>query len=65
MDTMLPPELLQILACPVCKGELLQSEEGSSLLCKPCGRSYPVIDGIPVLLPEQTDIILQTKSEAS
>jgi uncharacterized protein YbaR (Trm112 family) len=49
---MLPPELLQILACPACKGELTRSEDGSSLLCKPCNRMYPVIEEIPVLLPD-------------
>lgn len=54
MVTMLPLELLQILACPICKGELLQIEDGSSLHCKPCSKDYPVVEGIPVLLPDQT-----------
>lgn len=54
MVTMLPLELLQILACPVCKGELLRSENGPALHCKQCGREYPVVEGIPVLLPDQT-----------
>ncbi|MFA7405797.1 MAG: Trm112 family protein [Pelobacteraceae bacterium] len=62
MDTMLPLELLQILACPICKGELAQSEDGSSLHCTPCNRDYPVIDGIPVLLKEQSGAI-QTKHD--
>jgi uncharacterized protein YbaR (Trm112 family) len=62
---MLPPELLQILACPTCKGELTQSEDGSSLLCSPCDRKYPVIEDIPVLLPEQTATVLQTQGKAS
>jgi uncharacterized protein YbaR (Trm112 family) len=48
---MLTPELVQLLACPICKGELTQSNDGSSLLCLPCSRDYPVIEGIPVLLP--------------
>jgi len=53
MDTMLPLELLQILACPICKGGVIQIEDSSSLQCKPCDRVYPVVEGIPVLLPEQ------------
>ena len=52
---MLPTEFIQILACPTCKGELIQRDDGSTLQCKLCNREYPVIDGIPVLLPEQTD----------
>ncbi len=58
---MLPLELLQILACPICKGELIQSEDGSSLHCNPCSRLYPVVEGIPILLPEQTDTVLKAE----
>lgn len=54
MVTMLPLELLQILACPICKGELLQIENGPALHCKQCSREYPVVEGIPILLPDQT-----------
>gem|GEM_PF-540647 len=64
MDTMLPPELIQILACPTCKGGLTQSENGSFLQCRPCNRDYPVVEGIPVLLPEQTDTVLRAECEA-
>jgi uncharacterized protein YbaR (Trm112 family) len=65
MDTMLPLELLQILACPACKGILIQIEDGSSLQCKPCNRNYPIVDGIPVLIPAQTDSALRTRCEAT
>ncbi|MEM2282355.1 MAG: Trm112 family protein [Candidatus Hadarchaeales archaeon] len=44
----LNPELLRILACPVCRGDL-QLKRG--LVCRRCGRKYPIKDGIPVLLP--------------
>jgi uncharacterized protein YbaR (Trm112 family) len=54
-------ELMEILACPVCKGELqlkVQTEEGDevikgSLLCSQCNESYPIDDAIPNLLPPQ------------
>jgi uncharacterized protein YbaR (Trm112 family) len=62
---MLPPELLQLLACPACKGELTQSEVGSSLDCNPCNRNYPIIEDIPVLLPEHTATALQTQGKPS
>lgn len=61
---MLPLEQLQILACPNCKGELLQSEDGSSLRCTACIRDYPVIEGIPVLLPAQTAGTPRTECES-
>lgn len=46
-------ELLQILACPQCKGdlELLPREEG--LKCAPCGLVYPVREEIPVMLVDE------------
>ncbi len=52
-------ELMDILACPVCKGELELSvkEEkekeivSGSLLCKKCGVQYPIDEAIPNLLP--------------
>lgn len=61
---MLPLEFVHILACPVCKGELLPSADGSSLCCSPCARVYPVVDGIPVLLPKQPDPAFQPHCEA-
>jgi uncharacterized protein len=51
----LDPVLLEILACPAPDhGELKPGtpDDGSAaaLTCQSCGRSYPVTDGIPVLL---------------
>jgi uncharacterized protein YbaR (Trm112 family) len=57
-------ELMRILACPVCKGDLqlnVDKEEveeiiTGSLYCSTCNYSYPIVDTIPNLLPpsEQT-----------
>ncbi len=45
---MINKELLDILACPVCKeGLLLDSEK---LVCTKCHRHYPIKDGIPVMI---------------
>ena len=52
-------DLMEILACPVCKGELelrVDEEEGDevvtgSLFCGACDESYPIEDTIPNLLP--------------
>jgi len=52
-------ELMDILVCPVCKGELqLRVEEenekeivAGSLYCPKCDVRYPIVDTIPNLLP--------------
>jgi uncharacterized protein YbaR (Trm112 family) len=51
--------LMDILCCPVCKGDLkltVRKEEGGeiidgSLYCAKCNETYPIEDGIPNLLP--------------
>ena len=43
-------ELLPILRCPECRGTLSDSVDG--LRCGGCERSYPIVDGIPILLPQ-------------
>jgi uncharacterized protein YbaR (Trm112 family) len=45
--------LVQLLACPCCKGEL--SEVEGYLLCHPCRLKFPVRDGIPVLIPGEAE----------
>ncbi len=59
------PETLQILACPICRGELTQISETLPLDCKTCNRTYPVVDGIPVLLPDQLETNVKAKCEES
>ena len=55
------PDLLDILRCPVCKGPLTlavdrQTEreiETGTLACRRCSVAYPIVDGIPDLLPPE------------
>jgi uncharacterized protein YbaR (Trm112 family) len=49
----LNPELLSILACPACKGELTRMGDDEGLACPPCGVVYPVRDDIPIMLIEE------------
>ena len=52
-------ELMEIIACPMCKGELelrVETEDGEevitgSLICHECDETYPIEDAIPNLLP--------------
>ena len=46
--------LLEILACPVDHAPV--SDEGSHLVCRTCGRRYPVRDGIPVMLVSEATL---------
>lgn len=41
------------LACPACTGDL--HLKALHLVCSACGRAYPVIDGIPVLITERAE----------
>jgi len=47
---MLSKELLDILCCPACKGDLDYRPEERTLTCKACGRVYQVKDDIPIML---------------
>ena len=49
----LTPQLLEIIACPKCKGGLVLTAERDALHCRPCALSYPVRDEIPVLLIDE------------
>lgn len=45
--------LLDILACPVCKGPLVYKKAAAELLCKPDRLAYPIRDDIPVMLEQE------------
>ena len=50
----LAPELLEILVCPKCKGDLQYRQQPvESLVCQACRLEYPVEDGIPILLVDE------------
>lgn len=57
----MPPALLEVLRCPVCSGGL--AESGDALSCTGCGRSYPVVDGIPSLLDDSLPGIREKRAE--
>jgi hypothetical protein len=49
----LAPELLEILVCPKCKGELEYCQDPEALNCHACRLSYRVEDGIPIMLIDE------------
>lgn len=46
-------ELLEILACPKCKGEVKLTDAGDGLACGNCSLLYPIKDDIPVMLIDE------------
>jgi hypothetical protein len=48
-----PMQLLAILVCPKCKGELEYREQEQSLVCHACALRYPVRDDIPIMLIDE------------
>lgn len=46
-------KLLEILVCPVCKGELLFRKKQQELICKADRLAYPIRDDIPVMLENE------------
>ncbi len=51
-ETLISADLLAIMQCPACTGELAERREPPALVCGSCGHAYPVRDGIPVMLIE-------------
>jgi uncharacterized protein YbaR (Trm112 family) len=46
-------ELLDILVCPQCKGDLELTEQQDGLMCRACKLLYPIKDDIPVMLIDE------------
>lgn len=46
-------KLLDLLACPLCKGPLHHKKEPEELICRPDRLAFPVRDGIPVMLVDE------------
>ena len=50
---MLDAELLKILVCPACKGELTYDTEGETLDCPACRLRFPIDNDVPIMLVEE------------
>ena len=53
MDT----RLLEILACPLCKGPLVHHRDAQVLVCRADRLAFPIRDGIPVMLEEEAKLL--------
>ena len=63
---MVSKDLLEILRCPNCvrdKDGLLDLVHDAWLVCRDCGRKYPIVDDIPVMLIDEGSKWIQTAVE--
>ena len=47
------PELLEILACPKCKGDIYMNQTNDGLICDHCKLLYEIKDDIPIMLIDE------------
>jgi uncharacterized protein YbaR (Trm112 family) len=52
---MLNKELLDILVCPKCKGDLKYEQKAEKLICHACRLKYAVEDDIPIMLIDEAE----------
>ncbi|HBH61471.1 MAG TPA: hypothetical protein DDX85_06990 [Nitrospiraceae bacterium] len=50
-------ELLDILACPKCKGDIRLNEPENGLICENCRLLYHIKDGIPIMLIDEAEAL--------
>ena len=51
---MINEELLKILACPLCKTDVVLKND--KIVCTQCGRMYPIKNDIPIMLIEEAEL---------
>ena len=47
---MIKKELLEILACPQCKGPITINDDATGIICHHCHLLYEIVDDIPIML---------------
>jgi uncharacterized protein len=55
--TEIDPKMLELLVCPLTKGNLTLDRKRNELVSKSAKLAYPVRDGIPILLPSEARMI--------
>ena len=58
---MIDKELLNLLACPICKGAV--ELKGEKIVCMKCKKAYSVKDDIPIMLIEEAEDIIYPPAE--
>ncbi|WP_304985832.1 Trm112 family protein [Coxiella-like endosymbiont] len=53
--------LLEILACPLCKGKLIYKQDAEELLCRFDKLAYPIQGGIPIMLVDKARSLIEER----
>ncbi len=56
-------KLLDILACPICKGKLLYKKSDQELICRLDRLAFPIRDGIPIMLEREARRVEENEVE--
>ncbi len=62
-NNIIPDELLAILACPKCKGDLILDKKLGGLICNKCALFYEIREGIPIMLIDEAKPLEEVKQE--
>ena len=62
MPASIDPDLLSVLACPKCKEDLTLARDEKGLICETCHVVYPIRNGVPVMLVEESSPLRTDKS---
>ncbi|ACV26786.1 Trm112 family protein [Kangiella koreensis] len=57
-------KLLDVLVCPVCKGDLVYKKDNNELICRFDKLAYPIRDDIPVMLEEEARTVSSEELDA-
>ncbi len=60
---MIKQELVEILACPQCKGPVELNQEQNGLLCRSCSLLFPIRDDIPIMLIDEAQPLPQDEQK--
>lgn len=60
----LSKEVLHMLACPKCRGDLTCTDKRDGLVCGSCRLSYPIRNDIPILRVDEAEPLPQGRSKS-
>lgn len=54
-------DLLAIIACPICKGQLIYDPSQQELICRSDRLAFPIENGVPIMLKTRARVLAQAE----